>query len=193
LEISYLKSAESMDQTSIDAIDVSHPELTGLSEKDRQDMIKILGEDTIRIRVATPDANTVVMTFGGGQAMLAAAIKAATSGGTVIDEKETAQAMKHMPSKPSLLMLFNAANLTDLIAKAMLALDPQSPPLPVKIETRTPIAMGAGISGNEVDIAMYIPNALIKEAIGAFRAVTGAPPQIGTTTRPATQPAGEGF
>jgi len=185
LEISYLKSSESMDQRPVDTIDVLHPELTDLSEKDRQDMVNILGEDRVRLRVTAPDDNTVVITFGGGKDMLAETVKAASTGGTVMTDEHTAQAMKHMPAKPSLLMLFNAANLMDLISKAMSSLDPESPPLPVKIETRTPIAMGGGISGNEVEAVLYIPNALIKEGIGAFQQLMGP---SGPTSRPATRP-----
>ena len=191
LEISYLNAAESIDQTPVDAIDVSHPKLTDLSEEDRRNMVKVLGEERIRFRLATPDANTVVITFGGGKAMLAEAIKSATSGGTVMGGKETAQAMKYMPAKPSLLMLFNAGNLMDLIAKGMHVLDPQSQPFPVKIETRTPIAIGAGISGKELEVAIYVPNDLIKEAVGVFQALTSPPAAAGATTRPATTPSDE--
>lgn len=186
LQISYVADAENISGLPVDAIDIKFSELETMSELDRTRMKTLLGEDRLRIRLAAINDKDVLMTFGGSQAMFTAAVQATKTGGGILSGEATAEAMTHMPARPIALMLFNGANLVDLIGKAAAALKPDSPPLPFKINARNPIAAGAAISGSEIYGTLYVPNALVADAIKAANAAM-APP-ASTRPKPATAP-----
>jgi len=175
LKLTYDKAVDSVGGVSVDSITVSHPKLAELSEEKRGTMTRVLGEDKIRLLVASADDTTVVVTFGGGKPFLVEALKAATGGGTILAGPQVAQVLKQMPTNCSMLMLVNVGNLFDVIAKAMKAVEPDEV-LPISIKCKTPVAFGGGVSGKSAHMVMYVPNELIKEIVGAFQAMMGPPP-----------------
>ncbi len=167
LQISYFKGTENVKQTSVDTIEFTHPEMTEVD--DRQEMVQALGEDKVRLFVAKVDDNTVVMTFGGSKQFLGHAIKVAKSGkGTVLAGPDAATALKHMPKNTSLIMLFNGSNLIDVIKNVKNTMDPNSPPLPIQVNCKIPIAVGGGATGNTGHMVLYVPSRIIQELTGAF-------------------------
>ena len=54
-----------------------------MTDEEKAEMKKVLGEDKIRIRIAQVDPKTLVITFGGGKTFMVAAIDAARKGGTI--------------------------------------------------------------------------------------------------------------
>ncbi len=202
LRITYVKGVESIGTISVDAIDIIHPKIEQLFETGGQEApagttkplgedtfeqgieppageiaAKIVGEKKIRIRVAAVDKNTVVITFGGASAFTAEAIKAAQKGGTILSSEGLAESMKYMPENCGMLVLFNAGNLWELVVKGMKTVDEEAVIPPFKIATKTPVAIGAAISGSEMEAVLYVPNSLLKDITGIITSMfMPAPP-----------------
>ena len=179
-QVRYITGVETVGGVSADAIVVEHPNLDTLEEDKRIEMKKVLGEDKIRILVAAPDKNTVVVTFGGGRAFLAEALKVAAGTGKIGSDPATAQALKHLPKQPNFVMLLNGANLYQLIVAGMKTMEPNAELPPFKVTCKVPIALGGGVAGQSMHVAMYLPTDLIKEVVGIVMMFAspgaGAPP-----------------
>lgn len=189
LKIAYVKGAEQVGGASVDAVTITSPELSAkMKEGDRAAMKAIFGEDKVRILVGTADANTVVITFGGGTEMMAKALATAKAGnGAILQSAGAAEAMKHMPRKPTQLVLFNGGNLVELILAGMRKIEPDAA-LPFTLTCKTPVAMGVAQGKNAMSFAIYVPSKLVKEAVSAFMMQAG-PPQ----PPPPVVPGGDDF
>ncbi len=175
--LSYLKNAETVDGKPVDVIDISFADLDNMSESERSALTMTMGEDTFRARVTAPDSKTVVISFGGGTNYLAESVKAAQTPGAIKADAGVLEALKHMPKNRLGLMLFNVSNLMQVLNNAGPVLG--TPPMP-PIATKTPITIGLGVTGNESEIALYVPNSLIREATQILMTILiGQPPQGG--------------
>jgi len=163
LSLTYVKDYGSIGEIAVDTVNITHPELLELSEDERAEMTQIFGEDSLRIRIAAADAQTVVVTFGGAEAFMAEAIKTTQAGGTILQAEGTAEAMQYMPKDSVSLMFFNAGNLFDVIVNGMQTMAPEAGPLPFALTTKTPIAAAVAVHGNEAEIAAYVPSRLVQE------------------------------
>jgi hypothetical protein len=171
LKITYSKGVEKAGDISIDSVEISHPELQKMKEKERTEMTKVIGEDKIRFLIAAPDKQTVVVTFAGSTAMTAKAIAAASGKGPIPKAPGTAAALEVLPKDPNMLMFVNVANLLDVIRTGMASTvdDPEARQkltafIP-KLECRTPIAIGAKAQDNTAHTVLYVPTALIREIV----------------------------
>ena len=77
LKFSYTKNAETINNGTVDVIEVTFDDLNTMTDKEKADMKKVLGEDKILIRIAQADPKTLVITFGGGTSFMGVAIDAA--------------------------------------------------------------------------------------------------------------------
>jgi len=171
LKITYSKGVEKAGSVSIDSIEISHPEMLKMSQRERTEMTKALGEDKIRFLVAAPDKNTVVITFGGSTAMTAKAIAAAGGKGQIPTAVGTEAALKVMPKNPTALFFFNIGNLLDIIRTGIAATvdDPDerqmmTAMIPV-LRCKTPLAIGAKLEGNTAHAVMFVSTPLIREVV----------------------------
>ncbi len=167
LQVKHFKGSETVAGKTVDVVHIAHPELAKMSPSDRDEMIKVLGEDKIRLLIAQADDNTVVVSFGGGSANLAKSLEYADGKGPVPDSPGMSLAMEHMPSNRVFLMAFSPANLVDVIGKGMQTMDPNAPPLPIVINTRTPILVGTGIDGTSAHQSIYVPTGVVRDATGS--------------------------
>ncbi len=172
--IKYVKGLEPVGQISADAIVIESPKLEKMEESERAEMKKVLGEDKIHVRVLATDKNTVVVTIGGASAFFAEAVKAATAhSGKIGTDADSMAAIKHLPAARNLVMLFSASNLYDVIVSGMKTMAPQTELPPFKINCKTPIAMGAGTTGQSAHVVVFIPTDLIKDVAGMVMMFTG--------------------
>jgi hypothetical protein len=165
LKITYLKEAEKVDSVSCDAIEFTHPAITKLGAEEKVGLQKLLGDTKIRFLVAAPDGKTVVMTIGGGTAMMSEALKLAKGGGTIPKDAGVVEALKSMPANPEMVMVISAGNAIAVVKKAAEALDLPLPDALSAITAKTPIAFGGGVSGDSVRAVFFIPNDLVKEIV----------------------------
>ena len=166
LSIAYVKGVETLDGMSVDTIDVTHPKIAEMSEGDRAEMQKAMGETVLRIRVAAIDKETVVVSFGGGQPFFAEAVRAAKSGGTIAQAPDVAAAMKHMPADTMELILLSPGNLLDVVVKAATVMAPEGSFPPLQFQSKAPIAIGYALGGSDMRVTVYIPTAVVKDAVG---------------------------
>ncbi|HUU58776.1 MAG TPA: hypothetical protein VMZ50_04475, partial [Phycisphaerae bacterium] len=122
-----------------------------------------LGEARIRVFLAAPDRQTLVLTFGGSKAFLGEALKVAKGGGTIPADAEVRKVMVSMPQNPCMVLLLNGGNLWKVIRHAVEAMGEDLPPF--EITTQTPIALGAAIRGTSLHAVLYVPNQLVKEIV----------------------------
>ncbi len=190
LRLTYESGVATVQDIQVDAISISHPKLDELDDEDLADMTKVLGEGKVRLFVAAADAKTVVVTFGGSEAFLAEAIKAAKGTGPIQGSPATAEVMKFLPPNSYSVMLFNVANLTDVILRGAEVMGQSIPP--IKINCPTPIAVGCAVDGSSAQVTAYIPNALVKESIAAVLGMLMGPPP-GMEMQPVPPGGDEGF
>jgi hypothetical protein len=164
------KDAETVMDLPVETVEIKLPQLDEMSDDERAKMTQALGEDKLMFRVAKINDKDVALTFGGGQPMMAAAIEAARSGGTVMQSVSTTKAMSYMPTRPVGMMLFDAGHLMTLVKGAVATLSPDAPPLPFDVTTNEPVALGLGVEGAEVHSALFVPSELVKQVVQAVAA-----------------------
>jgi len=163
MKVTYTQGVDSVGDVKIDAIEITPPDSVKPTERDQAEMTAILGEARIRFLIASPDRNTVVMTFGGAKPFMTQALKAVKEGGTIPSAEGVADALAQLPKDPAFVVLLNCGNLFDLIAKITQVSKEKSPP--IKLTTKTPVALGAGVSGSSVRLVLFVPTGLIKEGV----------------------------
>ena len=172
LKFVHTKGAETIGGVAVDTVEVAHPELGKLSEDERAQMKNVLGEDKIRLFLASVDPKTLVMTFGGSKAFLAEALKAARGGGTIPADKNVQAVLKALPKNPSTVILVSGANLWKVVLNGFKVMDEEPPP--IQITAPTPVAIGGGVDGAGVHGTLYVPSDLVKDIVGAVMSMTAA-------------------
>ncbi|MFP4052311.1 MAG: hypothetical protein ACLFV7_00420 [Phycisphaerae bacterium] len=173
LKLAYIEDAGSVSGTKLHAVDITHPDLAGMSERERTDMKKVLGEDRIRFYLAQADKDTVVATFAGSTDQMAASLKTANGKGTLGSSKWMAEPRKYMPKKPAMLMVVNGSNLFDLIISGIRKMNPDEELPAGRISCRTPVALGVGIEGDTATSTLYVPTKLVKDAVVLYLSMQG--------------------
>jgi hypothetical protein len=158
-----------------------------MQEDKRAQMKKVLGEDKVRFLIASPDKNTVLVTFGGTVDFMAEALKTAGGKGTIGTEPAAAEAMKALPATCNGIVLINAGNLFDLVMVGAKTMAPDEELPPFKITCKAPIAMGSGVTGSSAHIVIYVPTQLIKEIAGMAMMFSGGG-AMGGDAAPAAKP-----
>lgn len=184
LKITYTSGAETVGSVKVDVLEISSPKMAS-KEREKEEMVKIIGEDRIRFFLAPVGGNTVIATFGGGKPFLEEALKAASAGGGTIGKEIPADAAKAMPPNGAMILAFSAANLVDFIVKAKAAggETPDESKMP-KLD-KTPLIIGAGCQGSACQITIFAPTSVIKDMVTFFISWTQGP-------APAAMPANPG-
>ena len=176
-ELIYTADAETVGEISVDTIEIVISELSQellFDEHKAAKLVRILGEDKIRIFVAKADAQTVVITFGGSTPYVAQAIKAVTEGGTIPADPKVQEVMRYMPENPFSVLLLNVGNLFSVLNKAAEVEGVTA--LPFNITSKTPIAIGASASGSTLQLGLLAPNELVSEIVGLVKSIFLPPP-----------------
>jgi hypothetical protein len=189
LKIAYEKGVETVGGVKVDAITVAHPEMAKMPEDARKSMKAVLGDDRIRFLVAASGTDTVVVTFGGGAAMMDKALAAASKGGSgILTGTEATEALAAMPPKPVMVGALSPKNLVTMIKSIAAAAEPGSQPPPVEFNTSAPIIFAEAVADGSVTMTLYVPNAVVSEAISLFSRLASSAGVPGPT-EPAAEPA----
>ena len=170
ISMTYAKDAEKVDGQSVDVMNISVTSVPGTKPDELAAIFKmIFGEETIRMLVATPDDKTLVMTLGGTSETLKETFKVAANKGPIPAMDGTTQAMRNLPENSSIVMLFNAANLMDVIRAGMktAGAPPEAAEMIPTLKCKIPIAFGAKAKGATLHTGFYAAKAMIKEAVQA--------------------------
>ncbi|MCP4374665.1 MAG: hypothetical protein GY794_00580 [bacterium] len=171
LKIPYNKGVEKCGDVSVDTIEITHPEMLKMSERERGEMTKAIGEDKIRFLIAAPDKNTVVVTFGGTTAMMAKAIASASGKGPIPTATGTSAAMAVLPKDPQVLVFLNLGNMLNVVRTGMGAFIENPEQLKgmqmmiPQLQCKTPIALASKFKGNTAHSVVYISTDLVREVV----------------------------
>jgi hypothetical protein len=175
--MTYAKGVEKIGDLSVDAMNITLSGLPDDADKQMPGILKmILGEESIRMLIAAPDAKTLVVTVGGSIEALKETLKVAASGtGPIPELPGTAMAMRNLPENPSIVALLNGSNLMEVIRTGMQTAG--APPsaievLPV-IKCKTPIAFGLKSKGDTLQTGLFVPKPLINETVQAVMMTMG--------------------
>jgi len=177
VSMTYTKDAEKVDGVSVDSMNILLSKVPGDDKNELPNVLKmVLGEETIRIRIATPDAKTMVMTIGGSTEAMSQTLKVCAGKGPIPAMPSTAAVMRNLPENPSMVALFNMGNLLDVIRTGMKAAG--APPEIAKMippfKCRTPIAFGARTKGATLQTGLYLSKPMIKESVQVVMAAVAA-------------------
>ncbi len=173
LTITVFEDVETIAGVSVDKVVLSHPDLADASSDEFQEMQAVLGTTEVMFLVAAPDENTLVVTFGGGSAMMAETIEAAMNGGSIAASAGVAEVMAELPDDPYMVMLVSLGNLGQVGVATEQAVDPDSAYIawPFQyMETTAPIALGASVDGATVHVTVFAPNEVIADAVASVSA-----------------------
>lgn len=168
LSVKYHKSLEVAGGKKVDVISIDHPEINSMEEADRDKMKAILGEDKIRLLIASTDPKTLVITIGGGKGFLTEAIKtAAGRTGRLHMSPEAAKALAMLPRQRMAVGLFNVGNIFTIIKNISAAIGEEQPPIP-PITAKEPFVGSMSIKGNAISFNAYLPTKTVGEVTKAF-------------------------
>jgi hypothetical protein len=173
-KISYKEDNEKIEAGMLDVVDITHPELAGMSERERNEMKKVLGEDRIRFYVGKPDEQTVVVTMGGATGQMAASLQAATAKkDSIMSSRWMTVPKQYLPKKPAMIMVFNGSNLYDLIISGTKKMNPMAELPAGRISCRTPVALAVELEKDTARSVCYVPTKLIKDGIVLYLSMQG--------------------
>lgn len=165
LQMVYKAADSSVEGISVDAIEFQHPMIQGMGA-----MVigPVLGELSAKISVTQVDNNTVIVSIGGGERMLAQTIKRVRSNdGSFMSNPAIAEVKQFIPPNTTGLVLINPANIAQLISRAMAAFTGQQ--IDLTIQSQTPISMATGIRNTTHLVTFYMPIAPVTEFIHAIK------------------------
>ncbi len=177
LTITATENAEVLGGVPVTHVVINHPEMDE-DEDTLQEIEAVLGMREMKFLVASPDANTVVWTFGGGSAMMQKTLDACQGlGDTVADNQAITDILAELPNDPYMLGFFSLGNLGSVGAATELAFDPDKEymdwPL-ANMENTNPIAMGAAVDGLTIKIVAFAPTDAIADAVATVMAAVEA-------------------
>ncbi len=116
----------------VDVVNIEHEELNkAMAEEGDEMRIKfkaIWGDDRFRILIAQPAANTLVITFGGGEKLLAEAVKAADTTNRIEAAPEVKAMIARLPGNRTGVCLLNAGNAANVFVNMAALMGSQPPP-----------------------------------------------------------------
>ncbi|MCP4377287.1 MAG: hypothetical protein GY794_14060, partial [bacterium] len=188
MSMTYTKDAAKEGKLSVDAINVVMKDVSDDETGQVSAIFKMaLGEDNIRVLIATPDAKTMVVTIGGSIDAMKETIKVASGTGPIPTAPGTALALRHLPKNSSIIMLLNAGNLMDVIRAGMetAGQQPEVVGMAPTIKCKTPIAFGMKAKGSTLHTGLFVSKPLIKDI---FLAVMKTIARKQQNTKPAPPP-----
>lgn len=156
VKITYKKDATKSGATSVDAIVITAPQLA----EHAKELVKYLGDEQIRVLIAAPTDKLVVVTFGGAEDMMAAALKTAADNSGNIVGKENQAVLDQLPKQRTVLAMFDLSNMFKMVKQAT----PEDKNVPTT-ETHAPAVFTLNMADNMVEEFFLVPNAMIKDIV----------------------------
>ncbi len=168
LRIRHNEAVETIRDVGIDTVELTHPDLEQMPEYEKEEMAAVLGEAKVQFRMAKPDDQTLVVSFGGGAAFMEEMLKMTAGEGPIPTHEGTQTAMKYMPDGTSALVLFNLKNLFTAIERGSEALmgPGMMPPLEFEADVPLTAAMAVTEDGSSHSVA-FIPSEMVRDIVTA--------------------------
>jgi len=156
VKITYKKDATKSGATSVDAIVISSPQFAD----HQKELVKYLGDEQVRVLIAAPTDKLVVVTFGGAEDMMTAALKTAADNSGDIVGKENQAVVDQLPKQRTVLAMFDLSNMFKMVKQTA----PEDKNIPT-IETHAPAVFTVNMTDNMVEEFILVPNAMIKDIV----------------------------
>jgi hypothetical protein len=156
--LTYTKSAETVDGLAVDRIDIGLPKEAAADPDVTNALTNLFGSSELNVLVAAADAQTVVLTFGGGDAMLTEALaKAKAADGSVATEETATEMMALVPEDAFFVGVLDMKNLADVVGSAAEAVEPGGF-FPLKyVEKAKPFVVYGTIRENRLEGGLHVP------------------------------------
>lgn len=160
-KLTFHKGASTVDGASVSTITFDLPAAADMDPDDTDKMKKVLGKDGVLFYVAPADADTVVVTFGGGEAHLAEVLKTAKSGAAPLREDAgISKVSSVLPKKRNSEVYFAGDRLFKLIENISKAAG--EGPLPIRMaEVNAPIALVTTGGDLHVQMDLFLPMEMV--------------------------------
>ena len=115
----HTKDAATIEGVAVDRIDIP---LVGMDEGQpevRQQIEALFGSGELSLLIAAANDKTLVMTLGGGEAMMGQALKVAAGGGTIGSSKAVAAALADVPTDAMFVGVFSLKNFGAFVQTVM--------------------------------------------------------------------------
>ncbi|HDZ20849.1 hypothetical protein LCGC14_0125180 [marine sediment metagenome] len=166
----HTKDAATVDGVSVDRIDIPLPGMDAGEPEVRQQIEALFGGE-LSMFVAAANDKTLVMTLGGGEAMMGQALKVAAGGGTIGSSKAVAAALADVPTDAMFVGVFSLKNFGAFVQTAMAELDvPDADQFPLKyMQSDTPVVLFAQTDQAALDINLVVPIEVIQDAVASVK------------------------
>ncbi len=160
--------AEEIDGTTVQHIKFDLAKMEDVDEEDLEEIIPIIGQDGLLLRIAAVDDDTIAVAFGGGSDYMASVIEHAKNDKPLLDsDPGILRVADHVPSERAYATYLAVDQIIKCIGTGAEILDDEQFPIQMA-ELNAPIAI-VGSGGNGwVRADVYLPTELIDAAKNAI-------------------------
>jgi hypothetical protein len=160
----YVEASVVVGRIKADAIEIEGGLVTPASEEGKQRMKGAIDDDKFRLLIAPVDQKTVVVTLGGGEAFVAAVVKAATGPGsaTASLHDSVRRALNMLPADRAVEVRISIKGAVDL-ARSVFSRMGEQDFLRLQYESHAPIVGAVAIDQRDLIIVGFIPSEMPRE------------------------------
>lgn len=183
--IAYVPDVEKIGDVSVCHLKLDLAKLDELDEEELADTMKVIGKEGVLVRLAPANANTVVVTFGGGSAYASRLLESARKNEAALDaESGIKKVSPHVVDERSMVMYVAVDQAIAGINSALKVAEEEA--LPVQIPTiNAPLALSATGGDEWLRWDIYLPTELMVAGKNAGMSMMGG----GGSASPAAAPA----
>jgi hypothetical protein len=170
----YLAKAQQFGDRAADAILLEHPDMVDMDEDHREQIRSLIGHDKPRALICQVDEKTLVMTFGGGRDLMAAAIEAATGEKKLAGVPAIRRQLAALPGRRCAVGAVSPVNGYNAYAATIKRLwgdmgrrfgdgDPPGP------RSEVPIVFCLSVEGSDLSLTFRVPAEPLGEILRATR------------------------
>lgn len=161
-EITHTADAETVDETSVDMLTMA---CGGQGSEMMMPLSMLLGSPDLNIRIAAADETHLVLTAGGGEAMLAEALTAARAADGPIAQREEVAAVLGEAGAPSqAVFLFNVGTYLRSMLRMFGGMGMAPPPIMEEF-TDEPVAVVVSEDGNQDRLVLDFPTQIVSDFV----------------------------
>jgi hypothetical protein len=176
VSLSFVEGEQSVGGLAVTEVSLTIPD-SEMTDEELEDIRAVLAMESPTFFVVSPDANTVIYTFGGDTAMIESVMASQGAAPSVASDAGVLRAMNEVAGEPVMLMSFSLGNLGRVGVASMLAVDPEADlaewPL-ADMETSSPILIAASAEESTMYITAFVETAVIVDAKNSIEAYEAA-------------------
>lgn len=172
--VTFNAEAESISGRKVAQLKLDISKFPDADEDDIEGATKLLGKEGLTFRMAAPDANTMLVTFGGGAAYMDRLMQSAAKNEPALESSASVKkSASGVPAERNAVLYVAADRLIGMINQAMKAVDEEE--LPVRLPAGTsPIAMASTGGDDWGRMDLFVPTDVIVAGKNAAMVMIGS-------------------